>query len=81
MVHEKVTLSYTAVQLGEIIAARHFTPSGQANPFAAKARDDPSIRMFAVRKTALVQIAGGSGCSPSRPDTHPVVQRASGADS
>ena len=45
MVHERqVSQLFTPVRLGEVIAARHFTPSGQINPWA-KGGDDRAERL------------------------------------
>ena len=39
--------TYTAVALGEILFARHFTASKHVNPFSANAKNEVSTKMFA----------------------------------
>ena len=57
MVSEKKNLSFTPVQLGELLAARHFTPSHQVNPWSLKNRDDPSVKMFAKEDGTFEKVA------------------------
>ncbi|CAE7905180.1 unnamed protein product, partial [Symbiodinium necroappetens] len=44
LVHERVTRSHTPLKLGEIVAHRQFTASGQINPFRIK--EEPGSRML-----------------------------------
>ena len=43
LVHERVTRSFSPLRLGEIVAHRQFTVSGQINPFRIK--EDPGSRL------------------------------------
>ena len=47
MVTEKKNGTYTAIALGEILFARHFTASKQVNPFSAASKNEVSTKMFA----------------------------------
>ena len=44
LVHERVTRSHTPLKLGEIVAHRQFTASGQINPFRIK--EEPGSQML-----------------------------------
>ena len=44
LVHERITRSHTPLKLGEIVAHRQFTASGQINPFRIK--EEPGSRML-----------------------------------
>jgi hypothetical protein len=56
MVHESsVSLLYTPVKLGELMASRPFTSTGQVNLTNQKRRDDQAARLFASEDGALIR--------------------------
>ena len=57
MVAEKKNGTYTAIALGEILFARHFTASKQVNPFSAAAKNEVSTKMFANNDGTFEKVA------------------------
>ena len=57
MVAEKKSGLYTAVALGEILFARHFTASKQVNPWSPTVKQEQSSKLFALEDGTLSKVA------------------------
>ena len=62
MVAEKKSGTYTAVQVGEVLFARHFTASKQVNPFSTAAKHEVSTKMFANNHGTFEKVRKSPRC-------------------